>query len=296
VAPPPPGGQTTLGYTSIGASQTQGLTANWKVASLASLSNQLVVNRIRWYLRGGAAAQACRAMLYANTSFNEPGTLIASSDETLIAAGRAAGWVDFPIAAQTLQAGAYWIALSYGETSGSIVLYFTDAVGQERYNTDTFADGPSDPFGTASGPAATLSAYADFVVATDAPVALSAAGNASTVRVLFSRTLDPASVPDVTSFQLARSGVVETPTAVTIQGGEVDLTLGAPLLPTQTLSLVYTPPLTGALVDSSGVPAPAFALSVVNNAGRLIGAGRTTAVARIINPAARIAGRGGGGI
>jgi hypothetical protein len=291
--PPPGGGATYIGTTTPGGSQTAGLTGDWKGASLATVANDLTVNRVRWYLAGGAANQTARAALYTNTSFGEPGVLVVQSPDVIVAAGKPAGWVDFTVAVTTLAAGSYWIALNYGPTSGQMVAFY-DPGGQERYNPNPFASGFSDPFGSATGPSATLSAYADYLLY-DASVLRDATVHGSTVRLLFSEALAAPAVP-LGAFQVFVGGPSANVTAVAGNDAEIVLTVSPAATSSDTVSVVYTPPDVSPLADLSGATVAAFAATVRNTTGRTVGTARTTAIARTVNPSQRVQGRGGGGI
>src|SRR5581483_7368606 len=53
-----------------------------------------------------------------------PGSLVAVSSEVTIAAGQAAGWVDFPLPSTvTLAAGNYWLGYWYGSNTAAQAYY-----------------------------------------------------------------------------------------------------------------------------------------------------------------------------
>ena len=102
---------TTLGKTTIGPF-THRLGGDFVEASgRYMLASARSVTKLTAYLQGGESATAMRAVVYSDSG-NKPGTFVAVSQPVTIAAGQAAGWVDFPISSSpTLPAGQYWLGL-----------------------------------------------------------------------------------------------------------------------------------------------------------------------------------------
>lgn len=110
----------------------------------------------------GTGDQVFKGIVYADSS-SVPGTWIASTVEGTVTDGQAAGWVEVAFAAAfNLSASTtYWLGMHYGDNTNTIRTYrqANTTFGDERYNTDTYSDGATDPFGGASGDSAQLSIY-----------------------------------------------------------------------------------------------------------------------------------------
>ena len=102
-------------------------------------------------------------MIYADAG-GSPGSLVAVSNEVSVAHGQAAGWVDFGFASPpTLAAGNYWLGFIEGGSASVIRIYWDAAAnGTEIYNSDTYSDGPSSPFGSPRLSTAAVSVYATY--------------------------------------------------------------------------------------------------------------------------------------
>jgi fibronectin type 3 domain-containing protein len=169
------GTPVNVGTTSVGASTTT-LAANTKYADKVTLSTTSKISKISAYLDGvskvAGGSQVVRAAVYADAS-GSPGALKATSAEVTVAKNVAGAWVDFTFnPAVTLPAGNYWIALHAGATSGIVRLYGGTASGAGRTAVDTYSDGPSDPFGTATSVNSAWSMYASATPARTPPCTL----------------------------------------------------------------------------------------------------------------------------
>ena len=105
------------------------------------------------------------------------------------------------------------------------------------------------PFSTPAAPA---------VVAP--PSLISAVGDLATLTLTFERALDAASKPALSAFTANGSA----PSAATLDGPTVTLTLAAALLDGESASVSYTPPETNALQDADGVRVAAFSTPIEN--------------------------------
>ncbi len=107
------------------------------------------VTTLRAYLDGNGGptgAQSVRAVIYTNTA-SGPGALLAQSAEKSIAAGRAAGFVDFVLPTPvSLGGGYYWLGLHSGEDHGIARFGFNERPNSRIYNIDNYTDGASNPF------------------------------------------------------------------------------------------------------------------------------------------------------
>ena len=141
-----------------------------KWGSKFSLADQGTFSKVSAYLDGlgsGSGSQSFRALIYADSS-GSPGALRATSGQVAVPHGQSARWVDFPISpGVALPAGTYWVVLHGGPTGNSARRYGDAVTGAERYNSDSFSNGATDPFGTASTGNWIWSIYATYV--TNAP-------------------------------------------------------------------------------------------------------------------------------
>lgn len=156
----------TFGRTSVAATPSAGMTANFKRASFAFMSDDTaVLTALYAYVdgRGGASgSQQLRMALYQNTYNDKPGAIMVQSDVVTIAAGTAPGWVRFPVPPTRLDVFyGYWIALQSGPTGG-VVRNYGDGAASWYGNADNFADGAASTFGTASAGTVTISMYGEF--------------------------------------------------------------------------------------------------------------------------------------
>jgi len=123
------------------------------------------VTKISGYLSGlGAASgsQTLEAVIYANSN-GAPGALLGVSSPVQINAGRAFGWVDFPFASPVaVSAGTIWMGYIASGAGDLTQMRYLSQAGAMRYNVDPggYADGPSNPFGTATSSNKHYSLYA----------------------------------------------------------------------------------------------------------------------------------------
>ena len=131
-----PGG-ATLGKTAVGA-LTHALGGNYLEASgRYTLVSSSSVTKLTAYLQGGGSATAMRAVIYADSG-NQPGAFVAVSQQVTIAAGQAAGWVDFSISGSpALPAGQYWLGLWASNTSA--LGYYDSVSSGGRYAPTTYS-------------------------------------------------------------------------------------------------------------------------------------------------------------
>lgn len=117
------------------------------------------------YLDGqgpGTGSQVFKGVVYSNSS-SAPSALLATTDEVTVTDGQSAGWVEatFPAAFNLSASTTYWLGMILGDNTETIRTYMqaTGASGDERYNADTYSDGPSNPFGGSSSFTSQLSIY-----------------------------------------------------------------------------------------------------------------------------------------
>jgi YVTN family beta-propeller protein len=107
--------------------------------------------RIRMYLDGngsGSGTALLKATLFAQNVLGEASDLLAVSDETSVATGRAAGWVSFDVdfKGQENPAGVYWCGIHTGGTDQVARLSWTSIANTRKYKAIAYANGVPDPF------------------------------------------------------------------------------------------------------------------------------------------------------
>jgi hypothetical protein len=174
VTPPPIGFNRltdrpkTFGRTTIGATSSAGMAADQKRGSKFTLPDKATLLRLSAYLDGlggpTTGQQTVRMVLYKDTN-GVPDSLRAQSNIVTITPGTTGRWVNFTTPATPLDPGQYWIVIHTGATQGIVRNRGGD--GPDNWyglNTDTFADGPSNPFGTGASGTGTLSVKATYTV------------------------------------------------------------------------------------------------------------------------------------
>jgi parallel beta-helix repeat protein len=129
------------------------MSANAKRASPFTLYLPVTVRKFSAYLDGRGAttgSQVMRAVIYRHSS-GAPGELVARSFQATITAGRGPRWVDFYLPfPPRLQPGVYWLGIHSGATHGVGRFAWDPVPNTRRFNIDSYADGPSNPFGSAA--------------------------------------------------------------------------------------------------------------------------------------------------
>jgi glucose/arabinose dehydrogenase/PKD repeat protein len=163
------GAVSVFGTTTPG-SRTDGPSTDSKEVSKFTAPATGNVTKMTGYISGRNASpgsQPIRAVIYADSGSN-PGALLGVSNEVIVQAGQAWGWVDFtfpsPVA---VQPGRVWMGYIVGAFTGTkrvIQLRYDPITGDEKYNKNPggYAAGPSNPFGAASTSSAHYSIYATY--------------------------------------------------------------------------------------------------------------------------------------
>jgi len=167
-ATPPP---NTFGLTSVGTN-TDKLVGGRKRVSHFQLSAAGSVSKLTMYLAPTTAVgqQVMEGVVYAGQA-GVPGTLMGVSNEFTFHSTDPAGWYDFvfpsPVA---LQPGIYWIGVISGNSNNVTGFRYNPVAGARAFNTDSYNDGPSNPFGSATIDSEQISVYATYTSAPGAPV------------------------------------------------------------------------------------------------------------------------------
>jgi hypothetical protein len=159
---------STLGRTTVGASNGGGLVANAKRVNAYRLTVPASVSKLDIYLSpsGTAGSQVMEGVIYADAG-GSPGALVARSLQVSFSRTSTAGWRDLPFAsAAALSPGKYWLGVYTGATS-AVASYRYDAGASARTrsgNNQTYVKGgASDPFGAVAwGDNHVMSLYATY--------------------------------------------------------------------------------------------------------------------------------------
>jgi hypothetical protein len=154
-------GVQTFGTATVGPSADY-FVAERKRVNRYALASAASVTKLRVYLApaGPAGQQLLKGVLYADAS-SAPGALLGVSEPLTFKSTNAAGWYDLVFPAPVkLAAGNYWIGVLTGATAGVAGFRYTAVTGSRDYNANTYAAGPSNPFGTPTTDTEQASLYA----------------------------------------------------------------------------------------------------------------------------------------
>lgn len=152
------------------------------------------ISKLVGYWQGAAASgsQKVRGFLY-TVSASNPAALIGVTDEITVVANQVAAEVDMPFS-NPPNPGAIpvFMGIHYGDGTANVAQIGCDGTGGDKYQTgDTYADGPSDPFGTPTGTTGGHSNYALYGVTVDAPLFRNAAQSQTTTASLTLAATNP---------------------------------------------------------------------------------------------------------
>lgn len=156
----------TFGHTTTGATQTVGLTGDSKFSLRTVAPEDGVVNAIYVdMVNNGSEIQAFRAGIYNDAPTISGASLIDQSDVVLLAPGMTRAFVAFNsgLSAPIVGGSAYWLTLHSGLTGGNASFYYDAGVGSELIGTDSFSDGLSSAYGSASQFSNSIAIYGDYV-------------------------------------------------------------------------------------------------------------------------------------
>ena len=149
-------GTTTTGTTTLGFPF-----ANNKSVSKFTLAEENTVTGLYAYYSNAYSGVHSKAIIYSDNS-GSPDALVAVSDEVTAIS---LGWNFFALPSRvTLAAGDYWL----GIIADTQLNTSAESGATSRYSSDTYSDGPSDPFGSA-----TTSSYLRPIYATTSPIGVS---------------------------------------------------------------------------------------------------------------------------
>jgi iron transport multicopper oxidase len=164
-------GAATFGKTTVGASSDH-FVAERKRVNRYALPAAGSVSKLSIYLAPGGTSgqQVLKGLIYADSS-GSPGALLAVSEQLTYASTNATGWYDLKFSSPVkLGVGSYWIGVMTGSTAGVTGFRFDSVSGSRDYNTNTYASGPTNPFGSVTTDAEQMSLYATYTPTPTVPV------------------------------------------------------------------------------------------------------------------------------
>ena len=139
----------TLGNTTVGT-QLAAFAKDVKWGNKRVLSDVAEVSKLTLDSVGGSSTAHVKGMIYDANGSGMPGALVATTDELTLAAGATRSWRDLTFATPpTLQPGTYFLIMITDSNSGQHGFNPVSGV-KEYYNTDSYVDGPANPFGLAT--------------------------------------------------------------------------------------------------------------------------------------------------
>jgi hypothetical protein len=153
----------TCGNTAVGKG-ADGLLANRKRVNRCTLPGSATVTEVSIYLSPGAPSgeQLIEGVVYAD-SHGQPGALLGVTEQLAFTSSSPAGWYHLALATPlALSAGQYWIGLISGATANVADEHFEHTGAAEDYNANSYASGPSDPFGHVATSGEQMSLYATY--------------------------------------------------------------------------------------------------------------------------------------
>jgi hypothetical protein len=153
----------TCGKTTIGKSSAA-LLSNLKRVNKCVLPVNATVSQLTVYLghTSTKGQQVIKGIIYANSS-GKPGALLGTSSQLTFTSENASGW--YPLAFATplkLAAGTYWIGMITGASQNVGAERYDKVTSAQAVNTNSYAAGPSNPFGSFKTNSEQMSLYATY--------------------------------------------------------------------------------------------------------------------------------------
>jgi uncharacterized protein YmfQ (DUF2313 family) len=152
----------TFGKTTVGASKDY-FGYERKRVNRYALPVAGSVTKLSVYLEKNATGQqVLKGLIYAETA-GAPAALLGTSQQLTWASTSSPGWYELTFASPVkLAAGNYWIGVITGATSNVAGFRWDSVAGSRDYNANTFASGPTNPFGAVTTDAEQTSLYATY--------------------------------------------------------------------------------------------------------------------------------------
>jgi hypothetical protein len=149
-----------LGKPAVGGTAA-GLGSDLKAANRYSLPTAAAAAEMHIYLApsGTPGTQTIRGVIYRDAG-GVPGPLLGVTNELAFTSSGPAGWYDLTFPGPlSLAPGDYWLGLISGGQPGVAELTYDSVPGSRAYNMNSYAAGPSDPFGPISTDSTQMSLY-----------------------------------------------------------------------------------------------------------------------------------------
>jgi hypothetical protein len=156
-------GSATFGKTNVGASSDT-FNSNRKRVNRYALPVAGSVTKLTIYLAPTAKAgsQVIKGIIYSDAG-GAPSALLGTSEQFTFSHSKAAGWYDLKFASLVkVGAGNYWIGVITGATGGVAGFRYDRVSASRDYNVNTYASGPSNPFGSVTTDTRQTSLYATY--------------------------------------------------------------------------------------------------------------------------------------
>ena len=153
----------TFGKTNVGSSTDQ-FAASRKRANHYALPTAGAVTKLTIYLAptGKAGQQVMKGIIYSDQG-GAPSALLGVTEQLTFQSTNAAGWYEMKFAAPVkLAAGNYWIGVITGSTTNVAGFRYDSVANSRDYNNNSYASGPSNPFGSVNIDAEQTSLYAAY--------------------------------------------------------------------------------------------------------------------------------------
>ena len=153
----------TFGKTTVGAS-SDSFSSERKRVSRYSLPTSGAVTKLSIYLAPTSVSgqQVMKGVVYSDAS-GKPEALLGVSEQLAFTSTSVAGWYDLPFSTPLkLTAGNYWIGIITGATLGVAGFRYDSVSGARDYNANSYASGPSNPFGSFSTDSEQTSLFAAY--------------------------------------------------------------------------------------------------------------------------------------
>ena len=160
-------GTASFGKTSVGAS-SDAFVAERKRVNRYALPTSASVTKLNVYLAptGTAGQQVLKGVVYTDSG-GAPGALVGVSEQLTFASTNTAGWYQFAFSSPLkLAAGNYWMGVMTGPTAHVAGFRYDTVAASRDWNANTYASGPSNPFGAATTDGEQASLYASYTPST----------------------------------------------------------------------------------------------------------------------------------
>jgi len=158
---------STFGLNSVGVNSDT-MAANRKRVSQFKLPTAGSVSMLTMYLAHTSTSgqQVLEGIIYADQG-GTPGALLGVTQQLTFSSTNATGWYNLTFSSPiSLQAGTYWIGEISGSTGGVTGFRWNSVSKARAYNANTYSNGPSNPFGTATVDSEQMSIYATYTTTT----------------------------------------------------------------------------------------------------------------------------------